>query len=170
MRSFGGRAVRRSGVFGLTLLAACSTLKPKPQIITKTDTVTVTKEVPAPLPTGDTATICLGNGMPVSVLINKTDTLIGEQRVKLKDVRPALDFAGRYFESRADTLRFEKRLYRRQGVPVTHACDELKEVGAYNGVSVFAFVDAPNNLPLIFLPIRPGLFQHYAPDKPVKRR
>lgn len=149
--------------------AACAALTPKPRIITKTDTVTVMKEVVAPLPNGDTTTICLGNGMPVTVRIDGADTLIGDARVKVKDVAPALAWAGSYTVA-LDTLTFEKRKYRKQGKPAIRLCDELKDVGRYNGVTVFADVTAPNNLPLILLPTTPGFFQAYAPEKPVKRR
>ena len=150
--------------------AGCSYIRPKPQIITHVDTVTVTKEVAAPLPNGDTTTICLGNGMPVTVRVAGADTLIGERRVKLKDVSPALAWAGIYVSPAPDSIHFEKRVYRKMGAPVHHGCDELKEVGLYNGASVFAVVDAPNNLPVIMLPVRPDFFQHYAPETPRKRR
>ena len=166
------RMVRRSGGLAVWafLVGGCAYIHPQPQIITKTDTVTVTKEVAAPLPNGDTTTICLGNGMPVTIRVAGKDTLIGESRTKLDDVRPALDFAGNYFTSPADSITFEKRKYVRQGAPVLHACDELKEVGMYDGVSIFAVVDAPNNLPVIMLPVRPSYFQHYVPVVARKRR
>ena len=149
-------------------LPGCAALRPKaPEPIVRTDTVTVTKEVAAPLPEGDTTTICLGNGMPVQVRVAAhADTLIGEARVHLRDVRPLLDFVGVYAQdqdwfARSDTLRFERRLYRRSGVPVQRACDELKQVGTYQGVYVYADVTAPATLPVITLPVRPGMFQAY---------
>ncbi len=151
----------------LTLtLSACALLRP-PQTIVQVDTVTVTKEVPPPLPTGDSAEICLATGMPARVLIaSNGDTLIGEARVRLRDVRPVLSFSGTYAREQSwyqvsDTLRFEKRPYRRTGAERARACDELKLVGAYAGVSVFAEVTAPNALPMVFLPVRPGIFQMY---------
>jgi hypothetical protein len=41
------------------------------------------------------------------------------------------------------------------------ACDELKLVGAFRGVPVFASVTEPQGLPTIVVPIRPGFFQNY---------
>lgn len=161
-------------VIAVSAITACSALRPAPQIITRTDTVTVTREVVPPLPSGDTATICLANGVPVTVMVSGADTLIGDARVKLKDVHPTLVFAGAYARDAswfsADTIRFEKRLYRKTTVPMRRDCDELKQVGDYRGVAVFAAYDAPNNLPLLFLPVRPSYFQPYAPVTPTRRR
>lgn len=149
--------------------------KPEPQIITRTDTVTVVKEVAPPLPVGDTTDVCLSTGMTVQVLVTSSgDTLIGDARVKLSDVRSVLSFAGAYAADKSwygrDTLRFESRLYRKFGMEKKRACDELKEVGAHQGVPVFAEVEAPGALPAIVLPVRPGKFQTYNAATPARRR
>jgi hypothetical protein len=155
-------------------LAACSTHQPQPEIITRVDTVVVTtvKDITPALPTGDTATVCLSTGMPVAVLIAANgDTLVSDARVSVKIVRPILDFAGRYAEQWPDTVRFERRVYRRRGVVAKRACDELKHVGEHNGVPIFADVTAPQPLPAIVVPVRPGAFQTYAlPTQPARRR
>jgi hypothetical protein len=164
-----------AGTLALALSACTYFQKPEPQIITRTDTVTITKEVAPPLPTGDTASICLSTGMTVQVLVNSTgDTLIGDARVKLSEVRSVLSFAGNYAADKSwygrDTLRFETRLYRKFGMEKKRACDELKEVGAYQGVPVFAEVEAPGILPAIVLPVRPGKFQTYNAATTPRRR
>jgi hypothetical protein len=154
-------------------LGGCAALQPKTETITRVDTVTVTqvKEVAAPLPTGDTATICLSTGMPAPVLIAANgDTLIGESRVSIKSVRPILSFAGTYAEQWPDTVRFERRVYRRSGVVVRRDCDELKHVGEHRGVPIFAEVTAPNPLPAIVVPVRAGMFQNYRLPAPARGR
>ena len=160
--------MRRRFALTLTLtLARCSTFRPEPVTITKTDTVTVTKEVPPPLPRGDSTDICLSNGMTARVLVSANgDTLIGDARVRLREVQPVLAFAGSYaadqdWYTRTDTIRFENKVYRQAGGAMKRACDELKLVGDYRGVSVFASVTEPQGLPTIVLPVRPGMFQNY---------
>jgi hypothetical protein len=62
---------------------------------------------------------------------------------------------------RADVITFDRNRYRRAGVDRTRACDELKLVGEHDGVPVFAEVTAPQLLPMIVIPVRPGLYQDY---------
>lgn len=154
-------------------LSGCAALQPKPETVTRVDTVTVEvfKEVAAALPTGDSATICLSTGMPAPVLIAANgDTLIGDARISLKNARPVLSFAGTYAEQWPDTVRFERRVYRRSGVVVKRDCDELKHVGEHRGVPIFAEVTAPNPLPAIVVPVRAGVFQNYRLPTPARRR
>lgn len=157
-------------------VAGCASLKPKPlPPIVHTDTVVVTKEVAPPLPTGDSTEICLSTGMPAHVLISaRGDTLIGDARVRIKDVRPLLTFAGAYAADEEwfarDTLRFDKRLYRKAGMVQRRICDELKEVGRFEGVPLFAEVTAMARVPMILVPVRPGLFQPYTVPLPPPRR
>ncbi|MGQ0814478.1 MAG: hypothetical protein ACT4O1_08425 [Gemmatimonadota bacterium] len=150
---------------------ACSVFQPQPQIITRVDTVTITREVVPPLPVGDTAEVCLSTGMSARVLVAANgDTLIGDARVRLSTVRPVLAFAGAYMEQPADTMRFERRLYRKSGVVAKRMCDELKQVGDYHGIPVFADVTAPAALPAIAVPVKPGFFQTYTVPTPARRR
>lgn len=154
--------------FSLMIIAGCAALQPDPQIITRVDTVTVIKEVAPPIPPGDTLTICLSNGMPAPIVVSAAgDTLING--IPLKSVQPILSFAGDYMEERVDTIRFERRLYRRAGLAQRKMCDELKEVGRYAGIPVFADITAPQTLPTIFLPVRPSLFQPYTTPTPRRR-
>ena len=152
--------------------SGCTMLQPEPQIITRTDTVTIVKEAPPPpLPAGDSADICLSNGMTAIVRITAArDTLIGDARIPISAVRPTLSFAGAYAQQWADTVRFEKRLYRKHGLVKRKTCDELKNVGDLMGVPVFAEVTAPQPLPVIIIPVRPGGFQDYMLATPARRR
>ncbi len=161
------------------LCGGCSVLHPKPEIITKTDTVTITKEVPPPLPPGDSMEVCLSTGVPAHVRITaQGDTLIGAQRVPLSSLKPVLAFAGTYagdasWFATSDTVRFDRKLYGKAGGLRGRACDELKLVGSYQGVPVFAEITAPQALPAILLPVRPGQFQMYttsAAPRPTRTR
>ncbi|MGQ0561334.1 MAG: hypothetical protein ACT443_05615 [Gemmatimonadota bacterium] len=152
-------------------LAGCSLLRPDPEIVTRTDTVTVVKEVAPPLPEGDSAELCLSTGMTAQVRITpQGDTLIGAARVNLATLRPVLDFAGAYAQEWPDTVRFERRLYRKSGVVAKRTCDELKQVGEQRGVPIFAEVTAPQGLPAIEVPVRPGAFQTYTIPERSRRR
>jgi len=156
-------------------VAGCAALKPKTVTVVKTDTVTVsiTKEVP--LPTGDSTTICLSTGLPARVLVAANgDTLIGDARASLKSLRPVMNFAGSYAADQSwfysDTLRFEKRLYRKAGALQSRGCDELKTVGSYEGVPIFAEVTAKEPLSFIVIPVSPSRFQGYNVVNPSRKR
>lgn len=159
-------------VWVCVLLTGCSVIRPKaapepapPQI--RVDTVTITREVEPPLPGGTPAELCLSNGLTAQVHIAANgDTLIGARRVPLKDLRPAVAFAGAYAQNtdwyrNGDVVRFERRDYRRSGVPRARVCDELKLVGDHLGIPLFAEVTAPQLLPMIIVPVRPGIYQDY---------
>ena len=152
------------------LLTACGSfrsepLPPPPQV--RVDTVTVTSTVEPPLPAGTPADVCLSTGVTAQIHVTATgDTLIGEKRVRISELRPAVNFAGVYAQERGwyrrgDVIVFDTRGYRRAGVERARACDELKLVGEYDGVPVFAEVTAPQILPSIIVPVRPGVFQDY---------
>ena len=150
------------------VLCACQSPPPStpaPQI--RVDTVTVTVTAEAPLLEGTAADVCLSTGVTAQIYISANgDTLIGEKRVRLSELRPAVTFAGVYAAERewfrrGDVVNFERRNYRRGGVARVRACDELKLVGEHQGVPVFAEVTAPQVLPMIIMPVRPGIYQDY---------
>lgn len=149
------------------LLGGCSVFQPKPETIVRVDTVTVTQTVEPTLPEARPAEVCLSTGETAQVHIAANgDTLIGEKRVPLRELRPALTFPGVYageneWFRRGDVVTFDKRRYRRAGVERVRACDELKLVGEYQGVPVFAEITAPQVLPMIIIPVRPGAYQDY---------
>jgi hypothetical protein len=159
------------------MVSACSVLRPEPRTVVQVDTVVVTREAPPPpLPEGDSVEICLSTGASVSVRVAASgDTLIGDRGVTLSSVRPVLGFAGAYagglsWFDRVDTVRFEKRVYKKLGRPVRRGCDELKLVGDHRGIPVFAEVTAPQALPQIEIPAQPGMFQTYIGPAPRRRR
>ena len=152
----------------LMLLCGCTAQAPQqpaPQM--RVDTVTVTKAVDPPLREGRPVEVCLSNGITAQIHVAANgDTLIGERRVPIKDLRPAVAFAGTYAANaewyrRGDVVKFERRDYRRSGVERARDCDELKLVGEHNGVPVFAEVTAPQILPMLIIPVRPGMYQDY---------
>lgn len=150
------------------VVLGCGHARPSaPAPAARVDTVTVTQVVEPPLPDGTPAEICLSTGVTVQIHVSAAgDTLIGERRIALKDVRPALAFQGRYAQDtewfrRDDVVRFDGRGYRRAGVARTRACDELKLVGEHQGVPLFAEVTAPQLLPVVIVPVRPGTYQDY---------
>lgn len=158
-------------VLAATLLASCNyfqrTPPPEPEVQIRVDTVTVTQTVTPPLPEGRPAEVCLSNGITAQIHIAENgDTLIGEKRVPIKDLRPAVAFAGVYAQStdwyrRGDVVKFDRRDYQRAGVERARVCDEMKLVGEYLGVPIFAEVTAPQILPMLIIPVRPGVYQDY---------
>jgi hypothetical protein len=149
------------------MLSGCGALRPEPQVLVRTDTVTVTQSVEPPLPEGRAVDVCLSTGVTAQIHIAANgDTLIGAKRVPLKELGPAVAWAGAYagdadFYVRGATITFDRRNYRRAGVERVRECDELKLIGAHQGVPLFAEVTAREPLPMIIIPVRPGIYQDY---------
>jgi hypothetical protein len=153
------------------LLASCNVFQsapaPEPVQQIRVDTVTVTQSVDPPLPEGQPAELCLSNGITAQIHIAANgDTLIGDKRVPINDLRPAVAFAGSYAQNadwyrRGDVVKFDRRDYQRAGVERARACDEMKLVGDYLGIPIFAEVTAPQTLPMLIIPVRPGAYQDY---------
>jgi hypothetical protein len=158
-------------IMAALLLSGCNYFRrmpaTAPEVHVRVDTVTVNQTVEPPLREGRPVDICLSNGITTQVHIaTNGDTLIGEGRIALSDLRPAVTFSGTYAATaewyrRDDPVRLDGRQYRRLGVERIRVCDELKLVGEYNGVPVFAEVTAPQTLPMIVVPVRPGMYQDY---------
>ena len=170
-QSLRGKTVRVVGMC-IILSAGCSVLRPRttppePVVQVRVDTVTVTQTVEPPLPDGRAAEVCLSNGITAQIHIGTNgDTLIGERRIPIRDLRPAVTFAGTYAQNadwyrRGDVVKFDRRDYQRAGVERARVCDELKLVGEHQGVPVFAEVTAPQILPMLIIPVRPGAYQDY---------
>ena len=151
------------------LVSACNVFEtappPTPQI--RVDTVTVTVTAEPQLPEATATEVCLSTGVTAQIhLAANGDTLVGEKRIRLADLKPAVTFAGVYaadreWYRRGDVVNFERRNYRRSGVERIRVCDELKLVGEHMGVPVFAEVTAPQVLPMVIIPVRPGIYQDY---------
>ena len=141
---------------------------PAPEAQVRVDTVFVVDTLAVPQPQGALTELCLSTGVTVEVHVTEAgDTLIGEPRVPIGALRPAADWTGQYADRRgwyirSDAITFDRRSYRKAGVRIRRACDELKLVGQHDGIPVFAEITAPQNLPVIIIPVRPGEFQDYS--------
>jgi hypothetical protein len=164
----------------LLLAAGCRFLSPPPPapivaVPPRVDTVIVTRDIAPPIRLGTPAEVCLSTGQNVTIHISpEGDTLIGAARTRLRDLT-GLAFAGAYaagrgWYTRREDVLFEKRTYTRLGSPARQDCNDLKQVGDYEGVSVFAEITAPAPLALIYVPVRPGYFQAYATRIAAPRR
>ena len=149
------------------LCAGCNFLRrpEPPEPIVRVDTVTVTVE--PELPAADSINVCLSTGVTAALWLTAAgDTLVGPKRVPLSDVRPPLMLPGVYAQGASwfeegEIIRFDGRAYQRAGVDRVRECDELKLVGEHRGVPLFAEVTAPQVLPSLIVPVRPGRFQDY---------
>ncbi|RMH17687.1 MAG: hypothetical protein D6701_07225, partial [Gemmatimonadetes bacterium] len=134
------------------------------------DTVVVTRVEAPPLPTGAPAQICLATGQPVEVLVtSRGDTLVGPSRVAIESLRPGVVFAGTYAEGRAwyeadEPIAFEKTPYARSGGMVRLNCDGITQVGEYMGVPLFVQRGAEKPYKMLYVPVRPGVWQGYEAD------
>ncbi len=131
------------------------------------DTVVVEREVAPELPTGEAVEICLATGEAVTVFVTaEGDTLVGPDRVSVRDLRPGVVFAGTYAEGRAwfeadEPISFEDREYEKSGSEVRLDCPDLVRIGEYRGVPLFARRGAERPYETIYVPVRPGVFQPY---------
>lgn len=145
--------------------------RPEPEVIQlpapAPDTVVVTREVaPAP-PTGNPTNICLATGQDVRVLLTaQGDTLVGEDRVSIRTLRPGVVFAGTYADGRDwytndSDVRYENRNYSKSGNPVSLECANIMRVGEHMGVPLFANRSAERPFETLYVPVRPGQWQAY---------
>ncbi len=131
------------------------------------DTVVVTREVAPPLPTGTAATICLSTGQNQDILITaEGDTLVGPNRVSVRELGPGVAFAGAYaageewFETDQD-IRFERATYSKSGGEIGLDCNDIMRVGEHMGVPLFADRSATQPYQMLYVPVRPGVWQAY---------
>lgn len=140
---------------------------PPPDTVVRLDTITITREVEPPLPEGRLSNICLANGQSVEIRISPAgDTLVGQQRVALSDLGPAIEFVGSYAGGEMwfvddEPLTFENREFSQFGQPASRDCRSMKIVGDAHGVNIFAEVTASSPFRILFVPVRPGVFQSY---------
>lgn len=131
------------------------------------DTVAIERTVEAPLPTGTPATLCLATGAAVQVFVTaRQDTLVGPSRASLADLRPALDFAGAYAEGQDwftgdESLSLDDREYSKSGETVRLNCADIVQVGEHEGVPVFAERSQERPYDMVYVPVRPGVWQGY---------
>ncbi|MDX1673318.1 MAG: hypothetical protein R3314_00845 [Longimicrobiales bacterium] len=152
-------------------LTACGGMEPDqpppPDTIVRLDTITITREVEPPLPEGRLTTLCLANGENAEIRISPAgDTLIGPERVALADLGPAIGFIGSYADDETwfvedEAVTFERRQYSKFGQPASRDCRGMKIVGDTHGVNLFAEVTASSPFEVLYVPVRPGVFQSY---------
>ncbi len=150
-------------------LAACTTAEPEapppPDTIIRLDTIVVTEE--PPLPEGRLSTVCLANGQSAEIRVTSAgDTLVGPRRVALEELGPAIGFVGSYAGGETwfvddDSVRFENREFSKFGQAASRDCRSMKIVGDVNGVNLFAEVTASSPFQVLYVPVRPGVFQSY---------
>lgn len=140
---------------------------PVPDTVVVMDTVVVTREVAPPLPEGQMGTICLGSGQNVEIRVTAAgDTLIGPRRVRMADLGPGVGFLGSYAGGEAwfvndSAITFDRRPFSKFGQPETKDCRALKIVGDHGGVNLFAEVTMSAPFRILYVPVRPGVFQPY---------
>ena len=132
------------------------------------DTITVTREVAPPLPTGQATTICLATGENVEVLVTaQGDTLVGPARTSIRVLRTAgVVFAGEYAQGRTwfdqdQPITFDRRSFQKSGGEIRLNCPDLMRVGDYEGVPLFVMRNATTPYTQLYVPVRPGVWQMY---------
>ncbi|HUG42146.1 MAG TPA: hypothetical protein VMM12_16880 [Longimicrobiales bacterium] len=131
------------------------------------DTVVVTREIVPALPQGRAATICLASGQSIEIRLGAAgDTLIGPQRVRMVDLGPGIGFVGDYAGNEGwfindDAITFDRRRFSKFGQPQARECASMKIVGDFDGVNLFAETAASAPFAVLYVPVRPGVFQSY---------
>ncbi|MFP4624895.1 MAG: hypothetical protein ACLFRX_11995 [Gemmatimonadota bacterium] len=140
---------------------------PVPDTVIQYDTITITREVEPPLPEGRPTMICLATGQSVEVRVSAAgDTLVGPRRVPLVELGPAVGFVGAYAATERwfvddEPITFAGRTFSRFGQPEAPDCRSIKIVGDYDGVNLFADVEASEPFEALYVPVQPGVFQPY---------
>jgi hypothetical protein len=166
----------------LASVAVCPTLRGlrcKPNLMRRTepdtifipapppDTVVVNLASAPPPPEGEAVTLCLSTGRNAPVLVTaQGDTLVGPSAVPISSLRPTVDFVGGYAGDafwfvNGDRLAFEGENFGKAEDVFPIDCDQILRVGVYQGVPVFADRAAERPLVMLFIPVRPGLWQRY---------
>ncbi len=134
------------------------------------DTVVVRETVEPALPEGTPTQLCLATGETVTVYITpQGDTLVGPRRVRVQDLGTGVAFAGEYASGRDwfvndEPVAFENREYRKAGGEVSLNCANIRRVGEFGGVPLFADANAQSPFQRLYVPVRPGVWQAYETD------
>ena len=131
------------------------------------DTVVVQRTSAPELPAGAAETLCLAAGVAITVIATAAgDTLVGPSRVPLSDLRPGIVLAGTYAAGRdwfvqGTLVALGQRDYEKSGRPLRPRCADIVEVGSHGGVPLFADRSAAAPFEIVYVPVRPGLWQRY---------
>lgn len=142
------------------------------------DTVVVTEEVEPPMPEGTPTELCLATGEAVTVYISpQGDTLVGERRVDVRNLGPGVAFSGEYAEGRDwfvqnEPVTFTQMVddreveleYVQSGGEISLDCPNIRRVGEFEGVPLFADASASSPYETLYVPVRPGVWQAYETD------
>lgn len=134
------------------------------------DTVVVREQVQTPLPEGTPTQLCLATGQTVTVYITaQGDTLVGPRRVSVSELGAGVAFAGEYAAGRDwfvndQPVSFESRVYQKAGAEVNLNCANIRRVGEFSGVPLFADANATSPFETLYVPVRPGVWQAYRTD------
>jgi hypothetical protein len=140
---------------------------PEPEPMVRVDTVVITREVSPPVPEGRATMLCLASGQNAEIRVSPAgDTLVGPQRVRLTDLGPAIGFVGNYagdesWFTQDQPLTLNRRAFSKFGQPESRDCRGMKIVADFNGVNVFSDVAASEPFRILYVPVRPGVFQSY---------
>jgi hypothetical protein len=131
------------------------------------DTVVVRVGAEPVAPEGEAITVCLSTGRNADLLVTaQGDTLVGPSGVPLDALRPAVELAGSYaggafwFEN-SDPVTFEGSRFGKSSDAFSIDCNQILRVGVYEGIPVFADRAVDRPLVMIFIPVRPGIWQRY---------
>jgi len=131
------------------------------------DTIRITREVGTPLPDGAPASVCLATGEAVQVRISaQGDTLVGPSRVSIESLRPGVVFAGNYAGAAPwfrndEAVTFEERRYDKSGNESRLDCGQIMRVGEHMSVGLFAMRNADRPFEMVYVAVRPGVWQAY---------
>lgn len=134
------------------------------------DTVVVRETVEPGLPEGTPQTICLATGENVTIYLTaQGDTLVGPRRVSVRELGPGVAFAGDYAQGldwfvNDEAVSFENRQYQKSGGEIGLNCDNIRQVGTFGGVPLFADANASSPFGRLYVPVRPGVWQTYETD------
>jgi hypothetical protein len=165
------RAAASAPLVALALTACAGQNRPPEPLpvdtVVRVDTIMVTREVAPPLPDGRPTMVCLADGRNIEVRVSaRGDTLVGPRRVFLEELGDGIGFVGDYAADERwfvddQAITFSRRSYSKFGQPAARDCRAMKIVGDYDGVNVFSETTATDPFPVIFVPVRPGVFQPY---------
>jgi hypothetical protein len=134
------------------------------------DTVVIRETVEPALPEGTPTQLCLATGETVTVYITpQGDTLVGPRRVSVSQLGAGVAFAGEYAAGRDwfvndVPVRFDEREYLKAGGEVSLNCANIRQVGEFMGVPLFADANAQAPYQRLYVPVRPGVWQAYETD------
>lgn len=131
------------------------------------DTIVVETVDTPPEMEEEPTTICLSTGQNVPIRVTAAgDTLVGDAGTSLEEARPDLDFAGDYagdafWYQDGRPIVFENGRFGKVEDTFPVDCRQILRVGVYEGVPIFSTVSARRPLRVLFIPVRPGVWQRY---------